>query len=305
MKKLYLIVLCVILYSCSTSKTLNLVKLREDTKIASHKDYFNHQSKRLSQVQFQLAPKGTKVKIELEEEKLRFIFDNKNKLTNPLASKNKPAKNPVIIKTNLDFEIEQEASYRLADHYLYKDILNKKGKPNLLENLIKKGVSNISEAGLEFSKSITLKYSDHKPTFQTLTIPFKLRGETSGLASTVSTGVNVGLAYGYQWNYISVEPIYSNTDFKMKGYDKKKTSFTAAPFLGLTTIALTPKNTEETIESDKTVMGISFGGTSVFSFNKLNLGLAIGLDYGFSDSKNWVYQGKPWVGIVFGLDIIK
>jgi hypothetical protein len=51
---------------------------------------------------------------------------------------------------------------------------------------------------------------------------------------------------------------------------------------------------------------MSIGGVASIGLNGVDLGLGLGIDYGLTTgSKKWNYQGKPWVGIVVGIGILK
>ena len=41
-------------------------------------------------------------------------------------------------------------------------------------------------------------------------------------------------------------------------------------------------------------------------YNEFNLGIAFGVDKVFgTQEKNWMYNGKMWMGFVFAIDLVK
>tara|TARA_R110000744_G_scaffold379985_2_gene499373 strand:+ start:678 stop:1574 length:897 start_codon:yes stop_codon:yes gene_type:complete len=298
MRKLILIIGAqFMLFSCSTTKTLSFVKLKNDTKIIKHVNHNPLAENRTHDIVVYNAKKDEKVKLTLEEEKLRLTFFSKKNLME--IDK---------IETGIDFDIDEESSYRIADKFGYKAQLKEKSIIDLDSSdgvfSVPNNNSNLLEDS-DFSYTVPIIYSDNKPVLQTLTIPFKFRGSVKDISSTITTGFNAGIAYGYQWNIVTVAPIYNTVNGSMQGYDKQTKSFALAPFAGLTSISLEEDNTNKTIENSKTVIGLSLGGVGVLTYNRFNIGLALGIDYGLEDSKEWIYQGRSWTGLVLGLDLIK
>lgn len=91
----------------------------------------------------------------------------------------------------------------------------------------------------------------------------------------------------------------------MVGYETRKFSVIASPFIGLTTVGLTPENTQQSIQVDQSVLGVSTGATVAIKINNFNIGPAIGFDWGLKNSDKWVYQGSRWIGIIIGIDTFK
>ncbi|UFH54673.1 hypothetical protein [Spirosoma sp. KNUC1025] len=128
----------------------------------------------------------------------------------------------------------------------------------------------------------------------------------------MTTGVNAGVALGFKNNNNIYTPYYklgkdNNNRITRLLINHKLTTigFTPAIFAGLTTIGLSEKNTSPTIGQERTVLGINYGVLFAVNINKFSLGGAIGFDTGFGkDSKSWVYQNKPWLGLVVGFDFL-
>ena len=284
--------------SCSTNRTLTQVKLKEGTTLISHHENDKAIPARENHFIVSKTKKGAIASIKLEEDKIRISMNNKSDLIHLDT-----------IYTKTDLGIEEDSKYRIGNKFAYYSTL--KGEKLKLDSL------DLSDDGISYLDdtkdtlndayfiSTDLKYTKNKTVFQTLTIPFKFRSATNDKPSTVSTGFNAGIALGYQWNSTKINPIYAENKNSMIGYDKRDIAFSLAPFVGLNSIKLNMDNTNQSVLTERNVLGVSFGGVGVVTINKFNLGLAMGFDYGLEDSKDWDYQGGFWTGLVLGLDIIK
>lgn len=315
MKNIKILLLPMVLGSCASTTTLDFVKLDQGNILyKTIKDESSEGIRIHDVVLYESKPKAL-VKLELTEDDLKMKAQNLKKDFDRLG----------LIKTKTDLTRDTEGKLKVLDAYTYSnsfDLKDSDSKVNLItlierrisEKRTSKKVAAMSFDAIkkkkelsqdeDFKQSVPLRYSRNKMVLQTLTIPFKIRGKQGDVPSTVATNFNAGIAYGHQWNLIQTYPIYGE-DEKMVGYEQKQLSFSAAPFAGLTTMALSAKNTEPDIVTDQTVMGYSIGVAGVFTFNRLNLGLALGIDHGFGNANDWIYQDKVWTGIVIGLDLIK
>ena len=297
----YLIILFALILitaSCSTNRTLTQVKLKEGTILISHSENDKSIFPRESHFIVAKTKKDAIASIKLDEDKVRISMNDKSDLIHLDT-----------IYAKIDLGVEEDSKFRIGNKFAYFSTL--KGKNLKLDSLdfsddeisyLDGAKENLNDA---YFISTDFKYTKNKTVFQTLTIPFKFRSANNNKPSTVSTGFNAGIAIGYQWNYTKINPIYSQNNYSMVGYDRKDVSFSLAPFFGLNSIELNVDNTNQSVLIKRNVLGISFGGAGVFAFNKFNLGLAMGFDYGLEDSKNWDYQGVLWTGLVLGIDIIK
>lgn len=150
-----------------------------------------------------------------------------------------------------------------------------------------------------------LKYMEQAPIFQAVSIPFKLRPKANdSIPYQLSTSANAGFAVGWEFTHKVYGNIYDGSAFLKSR--TRQFSFAPAVFIGPTTVGLKNENTNNRVGKDRTVMGLNAGGMLVFGIDKFNIGLATGCDIGLgSPSKNWIYQGKPWFGLVVGIEFIK
>lgn len=154
----------------------------------------------------------------------------------------------------------------------------------------------------------TVKYFDLKPVLQTLSTPIKIRPKLKDPAlkdsfpSQVSTGVNLGIAFGWKFSLNYYQPKVNL--FGLKG---NKVSFTPGFFYGVGATSLSKSNTRNpTISIDRSALSHTIGGFGMFGFNSINLGYSFGWDFATgAGSSTWLYQGRIWHGVALSLDLIK
>tara|TARA_R110000744_G_C19366098_1_gene561926 strand:+ start:4044 stop:4850 length:807 start_codon:yes stop_codon:yes gene_type:complete len=132
-----------------------------------------------------------------------------------------------------------------------------------------------------------------------LSAPLKIR---FGEVEEFTTGANLGAFFG---------PTFGKTTFVRRSkVDNKEynSKWTTGLFLGAdklefkygTGVFIDDKETEETIKTSF----ISMGTGLLFSREKFTAGLLIGVDYGLGvNSKEWDYQGSPWLGLTLGYNL--
>lgn len=152
----------------------------------------------------------------------------------------------------------------------------------------------------------TFKFKELSSKLQALTIPFKRRPKFEESFATISTGVNIGVGYAIKFMTKKYKPYSLSSQSSPIGYVLKTFSYTLSPFIGLNKIELKPENTNPNRIENKDTFGMSLGAVVSLGLNGVDLGLGLGMDYGLAkDAKNWNYQGKPWLGFVVGIGILK
>jgi hypothetical protein len=145
------------------------------------------------------------------------------------------------------------------------------------------------------------RYSYNSLVLIPLTIPLKFRFRTQGIPSTVETDFNAGalVAYRHGWR-----------KFKRAEYREgirtgtQNRHLTVGLFSSVTPITQTPADTEG-LPADRTVAAVSGGIAGLYGFERVTIGLAGGIDFPFSNSSQWAYRHKPWIGTVVGIDLFK
>lgn len=157
--------------------------------------------------------------------------------------------------------------------------------------------------GKDNSSKESFRYRTSGIAIQTLGIPFKFRGSINDtLPRQVETGFSgtLSVAWKFNWNVFRPE----------KNYLGKNTNTISLALgiipIGLGTVTLKKENTFSEIVLPRTALVYSNGAFVMFGVNNINFGIAGGFDWATGpEASKWMYQKKPWAGIVVGFDILK
>lgn len=146
-------------------------------------------------------------------------------------------------------------------------------------------------------------YAQWKPYVQGIVIPIKFRLATGGVPPQVESGPTLALAPGFKrsWN------TYHGTKNAL-GFSTNSISVSAGLILGLGVTDVNSKTTQNQVADINATKNavIPLGFHFVAGYNNFNVGAALGWDaITGPNSSKWNYNGKPWVGLIVGFDIIK
>lgn len=134
-----------------------------------------------------------------------------------------------------------------------------------------------------------------------LTIPFKVRPSVKGFPNQFNADFSVAVYMGRGVDFYSVKnlakhrPGHSQIGMAGFGY---------GGFLGLGKVVINPYVTQQQINYNYDGMAISPGAALTYELKRFNFGLAIGVDYIADENSDvWIYQGRPWFGVLFGLKL--
>jgi len=121
------------------------------------------------------------------------------------------------------------------------------------------------------------------------TTPFRFRPKTKSFPSAVSSQIGINATYGKYVGYSRV------SESAIINY-----GLIVGPFAGITEVRLeksTVINPDRWIE-DRTNSAFTYGLNIALTRNNLGIVISLGLDHNLgSNSKDWAYQNKPWIGI--------
>ncbi|WP_426490052.1 hypothetical protein [Hymenobacter sp. 102] len=133
-------------------------------------------------------------------------------------------------------------------------------------------------------------------------IPFKALPPRQGFPVQLNTNFNAALYVGRRLDFFRVR-------------NRRLTPFQAQPFIrsngfgyglfgGLGSSIITPDLTRQHAVTDYEGFTLHGGAAAIYDARLLNIGLAVGVDHLLgSDGSYWTYQNRPWVGVLFGLDL--
>jgi hypothetical protein len=172
------------------------------------------------------------------------------------------------------------------------------------------------ELALDTAQSLTLSYPEtingnefDSPLFvqtsfdlDVLTIPFKYRLPTANVPNQL-TAHFTGAAYLgyrsdlYRLSYQKAPLVRRKRTIRHYGY-----SFGGFAGLGATTVNSLLTDNHVTDEYEGVVFTKGIAG--IIAVNNFTFGLGIGLDHLLDRNRSvWIYQGKPWFGLTFGLNL--
>jgi hypothetical protein len=292
-----------------------------------------------------LVRNGVLPKIELKDCSGNILSIDKSNVDNPLLVKMIGNTITVRAKT-FGAEKHNNTKYKagllMKEDKLYVNIWPFKVKENNSDDeQSDNGISKSDDDKLNVTENIDLNDKketrvplfyvipdDHTAIFKftelsvtAITIPLKYRFQTNRNAidatdpdnkvdisvksEEFSSSINLALFGGVSWGKTKF------THRKKIGNRTKTIKNTIGVFLGSSAVELKSTNTNITLtqlqgDREGTIGTVSFGLGYVKSWNKINIGLFLGLDKGVGRvSKSWVYDGKPWLGIGVGYDLFK
>lgn len=135
-----------------------------------------------------------------------------------------------------------------------------------------------------------------------LTIPVKYRFQQNGFPRQLTASFNGGLYFGYRTDVYAVAYKTSPLGYSIQHVTHYGFSF--GGFTGIGATSMNPWVTDNQIATEYEGVVWPKGVTAIVAVNNFTAGLALGWDHLLNgDKKFWIYQNKPWVGLVVGLNI--
>lgn len=128
----------------------------------------------------------------------------------------------------------------------------------------------------------------------------KFRPSIYGLQPQLVSDLNMAVYAG--WRHDTYTVLQSKNP--VGNYHSKVTNFgyDAGIFFGPGVTMVNPYSTLDRVSNDYSAMILQAGMAGFIESNIASFGLALGTDYMIhNDRKVWVYQGKPWIGLVVGV----
>ncbi|MFC3562630.1 hypothetical protein [Pedobacter jamesrossensis] len=82
------------------------------------------------------------------------------------------------------------------------------------------------------------------------------------------------------------------------------TGYGYGAFFGVGSVTMNPFVSQDKIDYEFDGFVLQGGMAGIYDAKKFSIGLALGTDFLMDKNKgDWIYQGKPWLGMVFGLQL--
>lgn len=156
----------------------------------------------------------------------------------------------------------------------------------------------IGEADSLFS--ISSRFSKTSLDIDLTTIFLKYRPASADLQPQLTAELNVALYTGWRHDYYRIEgkkdPLGKNHYRVIKrGFDFGILGGPGTTFIG-------PSTTSNVISKEYNAMILEYGVAAFIETNFASFGLATGYDHLMnSDRSVWIYDKKPWIGLVIGI----
>jgi hypothetical protein len=134
------------------------------------------------------------------------------------------------------------------------------------------------------------------------TLPFKIRPAQASLPGQLNSNFNAALYVGhridlfnYRWK--PVTPTFGVRQLQSRG-------FGYGLFAGIGSAAVNDFLTRTPIGVEYEGVVVDAGIATIYDARIFNIGLAMGIDHLLdSNRRQWIYQQKPWFGVLFGLNL--
>jgi hypothetical protein len=134
------------------------------------------------------------------------------------------------------------------------------------------------------------------------TMPIKYRPQTEGFPGQLTANINGALYLGYRRDYYK-----TNYRKLVSGKYKREIihhAYSVGGVCGLGSTSMNPWVTQPGISSEYEGLVWLKGLAFIVGVADFSIGFALGWDSLLDDnSRVWIYQGKPWIGLVLGLQL--
>jgi len=144
----------------------------------------------------------------------------------------------------------------------------------------------------------------HSTTFDVdaLTIPFKYRPETRSLPQQFTTSLNGALFLGVRKDFYKLR--YKKHFFRYYERESSHFAVSVGGFTGFGSTAMNPWVTNYNISAEYEGVVWLKGAAVIMALGKYTTGVSVAWDNLLDKNKKfWIYERKPWIGLVFGLNL--
>jgi hypothetical protein len=135
-----------------------------------------------------------------------------------------------------------------------------------------------------------------------LTIPIKYRFPSEGFVRQLNANLNGGLFLGYRKDFYILH--YEVSPIGISTRSTTHLGFSAGGYLGFGNTFLSQHVTKGLVQSEYDGVVFNRGFAAIAALNSFTAGLAIGWDKLLDRNQQyWIYDNKPWIGIVLGLNL--
>ena len=135
-----------------------------------------------------------------------------------------------------------------------------------------------------------------------LTIPLKFRYSQKSVPSQLNTNINGAVYVGFRTDRYTLN--YQTNPLFITKRRIMHFGYSLGLFTGMGNTQMSPTNTNNILSQEYDGIVWSKGIAGIVGINKFTLGFAVGFDNLLNKDRNiWIYEGKPWLGLAFGLNL--
>ncbi len=191
---------------------------------------------------------------------------------------------------------------------VYIDIVNDTIRIHPTKILDHKRIVDTAAAVCSFQKEMksickqTTSFNKASFDIDFFTIPLKFRPTQSNVPAQLNTTLNAAVYLGFRTDKYVLN--YSVNPLRKSERNINHFGFSIGTFTGLGNTFMSPTNTNNILQQEYDGIVWSKGAAGIFALNNFTVGLACGFDNLLDkNSKIWLYESKPWVGLAFGLNL--
>jgi hypothetical protein len=134
------------------------------------------------------------------------------------------------------------------------------------------------------------------------TLPFKIRPAREGVPPQLNSNFNAAVYLGrrldvYRFRTRRIAPGITQRQLREQG-------FGYGLFAGLGSTSINPFVTRDQVTLEYDGLIVDAGLAAIYDARVFNVGLAVGVDHLMDPNRrHWIYQRKPWFGVLFGLNL--
>ncbi|RPE12548.1 hypothetical protein EGT74_03060 [Chitinophaga lutea] len=135
-----------------------------------------------------------------------------------------------------------------------------------------------------------------------LTVPIKYRFPAEGVTRQLNANLNGGLYLGYRKDFYILR--YNVSPIGISKRTITHLGFSVGTYMGFGNTFVSPHVTSGAVQSEYDGVVFNRGIAAIAALNQFTAGVAIGWDRLMDGNHgSWVYNNRPWLGLVFGLNL--
>ena len=134
------------------------------------------------------------------------------------------------------------------------------------------------------------------------TLPFKIRPAQLNLPPQLNSNFNAAVYLGRRIDVYNYQTTAVTTTFGVRKLQSR--GFGYGFFAGIGSTTVNDFVTRRPIGIEYEGVVLDAGLAAIYDARIFNVGLAVGIDYlADTNRRDWIYQQRPWFGVLFGLNL--